>query len=315
MSLKIRPKFRIPDELWRLAADQHGVITTAQTQAFGVTRKVIQRLLDEHVLWPVARGLYSCGPVPTWGGLAWGGVLLGREGAVLGAESAGYLHGLCPQPDTIDVLVPRRVRNRGPWRFRETRAEGIGTPPRTRIEDTALTLCSAAAPDDALAILASAVSSRRTTPERILARASSLPNLHHRALLVEILSDVAAGSHSALEARYRRDVELAHGLPSAVRQQSVSPGTRSDVLYDEWLIIVELDGQLGHTGEGRFRDFQRDNRHTLRGWITLRIGWRDVVTDPCGLAQQLETVLRRRGWLGSLRRCSKCPTSELSVAA
>jgi len=44
-----------------------------------------------------------------------------------------------------------------------------------------------------------------------------------------------------------------------------------------------------------------------RDAATLRYGWHAVTRDPCGVAAQLATALRPRGWDGVLRRCRRCP--------
>jgi very-short-patch-repair endonuclease len=55
-------------------------------------------------------------------------------------------------------------------------------------------------------------------------------------------------------------------------------GTRSSVIrvvdnrYPDCSLIVELDGQKGHTGDGVFRDIWRDNSALLQGEQTLRLG-------------------------------------------
>lgn len=80
-----------------------------------------------------------------------------------------------------------------------------------------------------------------------------------------------------------------------------------DCHYEAYHLVVELDGQLGHTGTDAWRDWRRDNRHLLDGLVTLRFGWFDVLNAPCEVALAVVTVLRRNGWPGSLRRCGNCP--------
>lgn len=303
----MKRQFRIPPELWEIAAGQDGVIGHRQVEALGLSRNVIQRILDDRIVWQVTRGVYSLSPEPTWNGLAWAGVLLARKGAVLGGRSAGFLHGLCAPPDTIEVLAPRRIKNRGCWRFRQVAPpSATGSPPRTQIDDTALALCAWSDGRETLTILADAVASRRTTAKNLLEKALNTPQLPNRRLIVEVLGDVAAGVHSALEERFLRGVIRRHGLPDPLRQESVSAGTRSDNVYREYRLIIELDGQLGHVGSGQWRDFHRDNRHAVDGWTTLRFGWLDVVTRPCDVARQVEQVLRQRGWTGTFRECASC---------
>ena len=130
-----------------------------------------------------------------------------------------------------------------------------------------------------------------------------------------MLDDVAVGAESALELLYLRDVERPHGLPVGSRQMS-RLGLRycSDVGYDEYRILVELDGQDGHAGTGRFRDMRRDNRFAARHHTTLRFGFFDVVNHPCAVAGLVWSVLADRGRLDPFRHCPRCrqvPLSEL----
>jgi very-short-patch-repair endonuclease len=101
-------------------------------------------------------------------------------------------------------------------------------------------------------------------------------------------------------------------LPRAKRQHAVMTANgveRRDALYEEWQLLVELDGRLGHEGLGAFKDMQRDNAAAVRGEVTLRYGWFDVVSRPCEVARQIAKILRARGWLGSLRPCAACSSS------
>lgn len=300
-------KQRIPHQLWEIALRQDGVIGHAQVTAFGLTRNVIQRALDDRLWWQVIRGVYAFSPQPSWRGLAWAGLLLGGDGAVLGHEAAGHLYGWVPAPSIIDVLVPRRAKARGCWVFHQTAAPGRGTPRTTLPERTALDLCSTRDERQSLGILADAITSRLTTAERLLDAARARPNLPRRRMIVEVLGDVAGGVHSHLEQRFQTFVEQAHGLTGLQRQMRVSPGEYTDVIFEEFGLIVELDGRLGHDGRHAFRDRRRDNRNARSGWATLRYGWDDVVADPCGVLREIVEVLRARGWRGDVRRCPRCP--------
>lgn len=258
----------------------------------------------------MTRGLYSFSPTPSWRGLAWGGVLLGGRHAVLGGHAAGHLYGWCGAPSKIDVFVPRRARDRASWRFHNALVPGKGDPPLTLPERTALDMCADGGSDQLLTVLAGAVSSRRTTAAVLLKAARAIPNLRHRALILEVLGDVSGGVMSALEERFRTLVETAHGLPAPAPQKQISKGTRSDVVFEEFMLVIELDGQLGHTGTDAWRDHRRDNRHTVAGWRTLRYGWWDVVTRPCEVVREVVGVLREQGWRGRPRHCASCPEVE-----
>jgi hypothetical protein len=151
------------------------------------------------------------------------------------------------------------------------------------------------------------VQRRMTTPERLRSRLGQRSRHAHRALLVNMLADVAEGAESPLELRYLRTVERPHGLPRGDRQNSRA-GLRyiRDVLYDEFALLVELDGRDGHSDVGRFRDMNRDNLHALRDELTLRFGWFDIAARACLVAFQVFTVLSRRGYDSPFRRCLNC---------
>jgi very-short-patch-repair endonuclease len=230
------------------------------------------------------------------------------------------LHGLNPEPDPIEVMVPwgSVLKSRGWWRFVRERpgvrsGRSVGEPPRLTLEDTVLDLTRHASESEVIDLVTRAVQTRRTSPERLLRALQARSRLPHRRLLTGLLADVATGAQSALEVEYLRDVERAHGLPAGERQRSAR-GTWLDVRYRKFALIVELDGRLGHTGMGRFRDMRRDNAALVDGEATLRYGYHDVHCTGCEVAAEVGTVLVARGWTGFPERCSKCrnvPYSEI----
>lgn len=121
-----------------------------------------------------------------------------------------------------------------------------------------------------------------------------------------------------MELGYLHDVERAHGLPRGLRQHRLAGGRQvRDILYEQYAVVVELDGRMGHEGLGRFRDMRRDNEALLRGEVTLRYGWSDVRGRSCAVAWQVASILIGRGWPGLPCRCSRCafkPVEELGVA-
>jgi very-short-patch-repair endonuclease len=160
---------------------------------------------------------------------------------------------------------------------------------------------------DALAsLLSTALAGRLTTQQRILRALAERGRHPARALLVDMLSDVGAGAHGALEVRYVRDVERAHGLPTAVRQAHLTRRHRADGWYRDYGVLVELDGRLHHFGNSVAHDAWRDNDHALLGQVTLRYGWPAISADPCLVARQVATALAARGWLGTATCCSRC---------
>ncbi len=312
----MHPRRSVPQSLHRLAQIQSGVISRDQALGSGVSPTVVKRLLRDGVWGSSAPGIYSVpNTEPDWLSQVWAGVLLGGSQARAAGTTAASLHELIDTRQLpIEVLVPvgRQLADR-PWvTFRQERpgvraVSGRAEPPRTRIEDTVLDLCATGTPADCVSWVTGAMQRRLTSPEalgRALTRRSRMP---HRRLLIGLLSDVATGVHSALERRYQQEVERAHGLPTPERQRS-RPGRNVfvDVAYRQYLLIIELDGRVGHVGQGRHRDRRRDNEHATSGALTLRFGWEEVTGEPCAVARDVAEVLVARGWSGFPVSCPGC---------
>ena len=282
-----------------------------------MTRHVIARCLGDGQLSPITRGIYGVGTAaPSFDGLAWAGCLVGGEGARIGGRAAARLLGLSDDvPDVLAVVLPpgRRASRSDPrWEFVRglpgvRRGAGRGSPPRLGVEDTVLDLCDEGEVADVVGWVAAAVQRRLTTPNRLRARMHGRDRVRHRRLILSLIEDVAVGAESPIEIAYLNDVERAHGLPHGTRQLAPSGSAHStDVDYDPYALIVELDGRIGHVGKGRFRDMKRDNLHVLLGRPTLRFGHHDVLTSPCAVAGQVAGLLIRCGWSGLATPCPRC---------
>jgi hypothetical protein len=235
----------------------------------------------------------------------------------LSHETAAELHGLIDKARSqIHVSVPAERRpGRGkipgviihrsrclrpqwqpPWRL-----------PRTTVEDTVLDLVAKARTfDDAYGWISAAVGRRLTTPQSLSKALAGRSRIRWRAWITAALKDAADGVHSPLERNYVHGVEQAHGLPTARRQakRRHGSGTRYlDNLYEDYDLCVELDGQVAHPAEGRWRDTHRDNANRIQGAETLRYGWPDVTENRCRTAAEIGAVLRRQGWKGTLKAC------------
>ena len=152
----------------------------------------------------------------------------------------------------------------------------------------------------------------------LLAAIARRARLRWRTDLHELIT-AAVGDYSVLEFRYERDVERAHGLPAASRQVPFAkPGGRRgrrDRVYEDYAVVVELDGRQAHPVESQRRDKARDNAAAVAGQQTLRCDWADVRHQPCTTAAQVAGVLRTRGWQGVPRPCSYgCPVQRLFTA-
>lgn len=308
------------ERLDELLTRQSGVVSRRQLIAVGCAPHGVRRLLRRRELVPCGNAVYvdHTGD-PTWLQLAWCGVL-SLWPAALCHESALHLAGARRgEPGSLlHVAVARERSPGGPPGVRLHRLADLDAkvlwqlgPPRVRVEEAALDVASTARDDfAAVAVLADAVQSRRTTAARMdlaLARRSRIPR---RGFLEDVLADVADGTCSVLEHGYLARVERPHGLPTARRQLRESPrGTvYRDVTYDAFGRIVELDGRLVHDRlEDRDRDLDRDLDAAVEGRVTVRLGWGQVFRRPCRTALRVGRWLQAGGWEGAPLRCPDCP--------
>ena len=232
-------------------------------------------------------------------------------------QTAAFVWGLTHSPPRqLELLVPRDFAVRPPLgatvrrcRDLDARVDPLWWPWVTNAEDTLLDLAEVADVDELFALLGRAFQRQRTTERSLAIRLAERSRHPRRTLLREVLGDVAGGAESAMEVRYLRDVERAHGLPHGRRQHASAPGgaEHHDVAYVEQRVLVELDGELGHEGRGaRIRDGRRDRRGATTGWLTARAFWPDVL-NPCALANEVGAILQTRGWPGEPRTCRRRP--------
>lgn len=322
------------DALLRLRHRQAGVLSRAQALSLGVDEVFVERMLRRREWVRVHDGVYvdHTGPLSQrqrdWA------ALLRYPGSVLAGGAALAAAGLDRdrRAGQVELAVPhgRRI-GRSPGvlvtqlRCFDTAALVHASPPRLRVEHAALLLASAAATaDGAVAVLADAVREGATTVSRLVDALTHHPRLPRRALLREVLADVAEGAQSPLERRYLRDVERAHGLPRGERQVrevvrlvegEVLRWVVRDVRYRAQRTLLELDGRIGHSASlDKWADLQRDLEAAVHGDLSLRAGWQQVL-GACRLAVVVGGVLEARGWSGSAHPCRASDCAVRSAAA
>lgn len=308
--------------LRRLADGQCGLLTRRQCLAAGLT--------DEALQWRVASrrwrrwhdGVYLTVPgrndvqVRDTAALVWalsGGT---AADAALCGPSAAHWWGLRPRtPSTVTLVVPHRrflvppagvqVRRSRRW---DDLVDDRAYPWRTTVAATVLDVAETSTAVDALALAATAVRQELVTAAVLSQELGRRRGHRHGPLLRSALHDVEAGGQSSAELLYIRDVERAHGLPEAIRQQASDLSRRRyhDNEYDEFGLIVEVDGRLGHeTWADRVRDGRRDRELLARRRATSRVFWADVALRPCDTAIDVGRILQGRGWSGAVRPCRR----------
>ncbi|MUL82043.1 MULTISPECIES: type IV toxin-antitoxin system AbiEi family antitoxin domain-containing protein [unclassified Mycolicibacterium] len=302
---------------------QGGVISRRQALDAGLQEHEIRRLLRRNEWARVHAGVYidHTGPL-TWLQRAWAAVLYAAP-AALCFESA-----LGGEADPIHVAVaqhrsklaePAGVRIHHLAHLQERALWNVG-PPRMRYDEAVLDVaCRAGSELDAIAVLANACQSRRTTARRLLRALDSRGRLRRRRWLRAVLVDIADGTCSVLEHGYLVRVERPHGLPRATRQKRSASSVGvcyRDAEYSEQL-VVELDGRMYHdSATRRDADFDRDLDAAVDGRSTVRLSYGQVFDRPCQTAGKIAQVLQRHGIAALGRPCGPdCGFARLDRAA
>lgn len=306
-----------------LAREQDGLVTRRQLMGSGLSSGQAHRGIRNRRWQPVGRGVYATttGRLDEWARLRAALLQTGPESAA-GHRTALWLAGvLLEAPSVITIVVPhhRRLTASAGVRLHRRRdfdelVHPAGDLRRVRLEAAVLDVAdSCPRADPVLTLLFRATQGRFTTAGRLRQELTRRHRHRWRRLLLEVLDDVEDGAQSNLERRYRRDVELAHGLPRGTRNRTEhsEDGNRyRDVRYLRWRLVVELDGKQAHPQDARHLDDARDNRVVVDlAHLVLRYGWHAVAINPCEVARQVAVVLRRNGWNGAFRRCPNCATS------
>lgn len=304
------------DDLTALLASQCGVIARRQVLGCALTPADLARLVRHRDLTRVHPGVYvdHTGPL-TWDQRAWAAVLFSWPAALSHASALRVGDGSSIVHVAVDrsrhLVAPDGVRIHRMADFDARTLWNTG-PPRIRFEHSVLDVAGAAPSDlRAVAVLADACGSRRSTAERLRLTLDDRPRQQRRAWLSAMLDDVAAGTCSVLEHGYFNRVERPHDLPVGLRQASHRHSgvlTLRDVEYAEVGVVVELDGRLFHDSTtSRDRDMDRDLDGAAEdAAMTLRLSWGQVFDRPCRTADRVARVLVRRGWSGHARRCPDC---------
>lgn len=298
-----------------LLRQQDGVAARSQLLGLGLTDDDIETLVRRRQLTRVATGVYlEHTGEPTWLQRVWTGTLRFAPAAAAG-RTALTLIGLARPRTPVEVVVSHNRRPRGREAglqvsrsrdFEQVALLGLH-PPRVRLEHAVVSVTAdATSVAQSVALIGDAVQSRLTTADRLLARLDATKRHPGRELLRSVLEDAATGVCSVLEHRYVTRVERPHGLPVArrqVRTRVAGCTTYRDVDYLGGLLVVELDGRLGHElSHDRWADAARDIRTLAAGGHTLRLTWGQVL-EPCRTAGIVAEILTVLGWRGTPHPC------------
>lgn len=278
----------VDDEITDTFARQHGLITTAQAVALGLTPDGIRHRVRTGQWQRERVGLYRiAGSATTPTRSVMGAVL--RAGAPSWAShftslSMWAYRGFDRFPIEVSVLLERRPRIPGVrvHRTGTLKTEDLRVLDGIPVLSAARTLadCSSRFDDRALGALVDEGLRRRVLTlgelHALLRRLPTIAPGRSPARLERVLRARTAGYHpgdSELESRVSRVIVDA-GFPTPVRQHRVTVGGRTyflDLAYPDVKVAIEVDGFDYHRDRGAFdRDRMRQNDLVGVGWTVLR---------------------------------------------
>lgn len=245
------------------------------------SREAVARFGRGHVRWMVERGRWQrpargvivkhSGTLTPHEQIRCELLAYGRRAVLAGLSAASFdgLQGF-PAPAT-SLLLPRG--SRGPDLpgviARTTRhLEAVDVHPareprRTRLPRSIVDAASWASTDlRAQAVLAASVQQRLVTPEQLMTVVHRLPRVARRALLTETIADISGGSLSDYELIFLNLCRRS-GLPQPSRQRKRRDAAGRwrylDAEFDEFDLVVELDGQQHMEPLAWWEDMDRNN--------------------------------------------------------
>ena len=193
----------------------------------------------------------------------------------------------------VDVRQTRR------WRVDDLR-DGSG-PPRTRPEVAAVRGALWALSDRQAALLLTMAVQQGIVPAERIARALLQVKRDRRLRLVtDVVTDLLGGVRSLAELDFARECRR-RGLPEPTRQVvRRGPDGRYylDVFWEDWGVVVEVDGIQHALAQEVVPDALRHNAVTLQHHTVLRLPVLGLRVAADEFFAQIEQALTDAGWPG-----------------
>jgi Protein of unknown function (DUF559) len=285
----------------RVAGRRQARITAAQLQAIGAARATIADWKRAGYLYPRLPGVYAVGsPAWTVESDLWEAILYAGPGAMLSHGTAAWWRGLIDFPvRPMHVSTPRRKRSlpgiavhgrRGEL----DRARHQGMP----VTSVAQMMLDLAAGDEikllrkALANLDFAQSLHAPAIRAICGQGRAGTTALQRA--IDNYEPLFAQTQSPFEDDYIWFCE-ARDIPKPDRISVRVLGIPVDAVYEDTMVIVELDGIGNHHSPAQIRrDHRNDKRLRDAGWLVLRYTTDQFDDGPEGIRDEIIRELRRR---------------------
>lgn len=291
----------VAEELWRLAARQHGVAARRQLLDLGLSPDAIEHRVATGRLHPVARGVYAVGrPGLGQTGRRATALLACGPTAALSHESAAAAWGIRTHERTaIEVTVPAHMRRTRPGVTVYRRA--LAPDEVTLRDDLRLTALPRTLVDLAPrlgrepleAAINAADKEGLIDPEALraaLPRYAGRPGIAALRRVLDRRTFVLTDSQ--LERRFLPLARSA-GLPKPETGRSLN-GFKVDFFWPELGLVVETDGLRYHrTPAEQARDRLRDQAHAAAGLTPLRFTHAQVRYEAKYVVATLAAVVRR----------------------
>jgi very-short-patch-repair endonuclease len=296
-------------QLSRLGAEQGDVVSRRQAYAVGVTRWEVrahvragrwQTVGDQSI---VLHG----GPVSDLGSM-WAAVFQGGPRAHLDGATALVASGLVRfDVPRIRVTVPRgaKVRRTPHFDIRQSRrwdAEALAATGISRTKPAVAAVRGALwarSDKQATLLLTMAVQQGLTTPAELSTAALAIRRDRRRRLLQTVILDLLGGARSLGEIDFAKECRR-RDLPEPTRQVLRRDGAKHyflDVLWEDFGVVVEIDGIQHSWADNVVGDALRQNAVSLQGETVLRLPLLALRSNPDEFFVQIEQALRVAGWV------------------
>ena len=241
-------------------------------------------------------------------GLLWAALFEAGDRACLDGSSSLIAAGLKHFTEkTVRVSVPRGVLvRRAPGiQIRQTRRlktsdlVSVGIP-RTKNHVAAIRAAIWARSDKQAALLLTmSVQQRLTTPELLVKEMLRIKRDRRRTLIAAVITDLLEGVQSLGEHEFAQ-LCRERGLPEPTRQ-AVRKGKDGrcylDVIWEEWGVVVEIDGIQHAWARNVVPDALRHNAVALGNALVLRLPLLGLRVASGEFFEQIEEALVSRGWV------------------
>jgi very-short-patch-repair endonuclease len=280
----------------RVAARQHGVITTRQLAALGAGRGAVAHRVERGLLHAMHRGVHLWGaPGAGLPARSQGAVLACGADALLTHDASAALHGFRrPPAGPLDVTVPgRHVRVRGirthdspvpESERRFVRGIPVSAPARALLEIAPLLT-----PRELADAVEQAQVRRLVTKREI---AATIERAGARAGVVALRAAIEEPAFTRSRAE-RRVVALVRAaqLPRPAFN-AMAAGYEVDALWRRERVVLEFDSHAFHATKGALERDRRKTAALQRGrYVVLRTTWRELTQQSHALVARTAEAL------------------------